>query len=249
MARSVPIVVAAYNDAMVEALRGPLQPFLRSGDEIDLVSGNHNRALSVPTLNRWATDLAVALPAGVRLAAHTSGLDKVMKIAEEAAPSLTSILLDYEPNWDPAFTWEFHSTLSYFDRFSSICRSHGRRAVAYPTGRTIQEPPLQPYGWDYGEIRRHVDDVYPQTQHWATVGSAGWSSAIQRLRSQWSAHGFDAQSLVIQLTLGNHDNGLPASAATARFREALAQGVRRLYLWWSPAAQDELAKLLASLES
>ena len=94
-----------------------------------------------------------------------------------------------------------------------------------------------------------MDDVYPQTQHWATVGSTGWSTAIQRLRSQWVAHGFDPHGLLIQLTLGDRDNGLPSSSAVARFREAVSQGVGRLFLWWNPAVLEDMAKLLETLDS
>ncbi|MCI4373373.1 MAG: hypothetical protein L3K02_07015, partial [Thermoplasmata archaeon] len=177
MPRAVPLVIAAYNEAMVEAIQGPLRGFFRAGDEIDLVSGNHDRPLSVPTLNRWTTDLAGTLPAGVRFAAHTSGLGNATTIASQGVPRLSSILLDYEPNWDPAFTWDFAPSLAHFDQFASACRAAGRRAVAYPTGRPLREVALQGYGWDYGELRRHVDEVYPQTQHWSTVGSAGWSGA------------------------------------------------------------------------
>ncbi len=249
MARTFPIVLAAYSDAMVEALGGPLRPYLRSGDEVDLVSGNHDRPLSVPILNRWTTQLGSILPSGVRFAAHTSGLDKVAAIAENAVPALSSILLDYEPNWDPAFAWEFGATLTHFDRFMAICRAKGRRAVAYPTGRALLEPPLQRWGWDYGEIRRHVDAVYPQTQHWATVGSAGWSEAIQKLRAQWTAHGFDASELQVQLTLGTRDNGLAPQIAIARLREARTQGVGRFYLWWAPDVLEETMKVLRELES
>jgi hypothetical protein len=247
MARSTPLVIAAYNDAMVEALLGALRPYVRPGDEVDLVSGNHDRPLSVPVLNRWVSELQAALPSGVRFAAHTSSLEKVCSIATEAVPALASILLDYEPNWDPAFTWEFGPTLAHFDQFASLCHSRGRRAVAYPTGRPIQEAPLQRYGWDYGELRRHVDEVYPQTQHWATVGSAGWSGALGRLRSQWAAHGFDPRSLVVQLTIGDRDNGLAALGALSRYREAVAQGVGRVYLWWAPGVLEELRILLEAL--
>jgi hypothetical protein len=249
MPRTIPLIFAAYNESMVSALRGPLRPYVHSGDEVDLVSGNHDQPLSVPNLNRWATELAAALPEGVRFAAHTSNLEKVATIATQSLPSLASILLDYEPNWDPEFTWEFAPTLAHFDRLAAVCRSGGRRAIAYPTGRPLQEGPLQRYGWDYGAIRGRVDDVYPQTQHWATVGPAGWSTVLQRLRSQWVAHGFDPRRLVVQLTVGDRDNGLPGSTVFDRFREAAAQGVGRVYLWWAPAFVADMAQLLRALES
>jgi hypothetical protein len=248
MGRHFPLVIAAYNEAMVEALRGPLGTFVRPGDEVDLVSGNRDHALSVPTLNRWATDLSSVLPSGVRFAAHTSSLDKAATIAEQATPVLASILLEYEPQWDPLFTWEAGPSLTHFDQFATLCRARGRRAIAYPTGRPLLEPPLQRWAWDYGEIRKRVDDVYPQTQHWATVGSAGWSGAIQKLRSQWGSHGFDPATLTIQLTLGTRDNGLTAVAAAARLREARSQGVNRVYLWWAPEVLGDVTDFLGVLE-
>jgi len=242
------MVIAAYAPPMVDALLGPLLPFLHPGDEIDLVSGNHDRPLSVPTLNGWATRLASSLPPGVRFAAHTSGLDKVAEIAQSASPRIASILLDYEPNWDPAFIWEFDRTLVHLDQFASLCRAHGRRAVAYPTGRPLAEAALQRYAWDYGEMRRHVDAVYPQTQHWSTVGTPGWTGAIGRLRSQWSAHGFDPATLVLQLTIGDKDNGLLSATALDRYRQASALGMGTFYLWWTPALLDEVRSLLTAVE-
>jgi hypothetical protein len=234
---------------MVDAVGGPLRPFLHAGDEVDLVSGNHDRPLSVADLNRWVARLIAALPPGIRFAAHSSSLAKVDSIAREADPKLASILLDYEPGWDPAFTWEFVPTLSHFDRFAAICHEHGRRAVAYPTGRPILEPPLQRYTWDYGELRGHVDAIYPQTQHWSTVGPTGWSSALRKLGAQWVAHGRDPRERVVQLTLGDRDNGLRTTDALARYQEARAQGVGGLYLWWAPSLLDETLRFLSALDS
>jgi hypothetical protein len=248
MARTASLVIGVYNDSMVDALHGTLRSFLRAGDEVDLVSGNHDHPLSVPTLDRWASGLQEALPAGVRFAAHTSGLNHAAEIATGGAPIFTSILLDYEPNWDPQFTWDFPATLHHFDKFSAICRARSRRAVAYPTGRPLRETALQRYRWDYGELRAHVDGVYPQTQHWATLGSPGWTAAVRRLRSEWSAHGVEPGDLTVQLTLGDRDNGLPAETAIMRYSEAWVLGIRRFYLWWAPSMLDAVTAFLRAID-
>ncbi len=248
MPRSVPLTLAAYSPPMVDAVLGTLRPFLRRGDEVDLVAGNHDRPLSIETLNQWALRLESELPDGVGLLAHTSSLEKVATIATQGAVSLRSVLLDYEPNWDPEFTWEFGSSLAHFDQFASVCRAHGRRAIAYPTGRPLREGRLQAYGWDYGLLRGHVDEVYPQTQHWATLGTDAWTAVLQRLRSQWLAHGQDPRSLTVQLTIGDRENGVPASVALERYREASLASEGRLYLWWSPAVLTEVVSFLRTLD-
>src|SRR5580658_1217750 len=133
--RSIPITIAAYNDAMVEGLTGTLRSYIHPGDEVDLVSGNHDRSLSIATLNAWVDRLARSLPPAIQFAAHTSGLKNAEEIAQRASPQISSILIDYEPKWDPMFTWDFPATLVYFQRFAQVCRSAHRRAIAYPTGR------------------------------------------------------------------------------------------------------------------
>jgi hypothetical protein len=249
MGLPIPLVIAAYNDAMVAGLTGPLHRFLRPNDEVDLVVGNRDHPLSVPTLNRWAEAISTGSPPGVRLAAHTSSLEKVAEVARSADPAVASILLDYEPQWDPSFTWEFAPTLAHFDQFAAICRNSHRQAIAYPTGRPLLEGPLQRYAWDYGEIRRRVDDVYPQTQHWASLGSDRWRQVIERLRSQWARAGLPENRVTVQVTIGNRENGVGSEVATMRVREAVAMGVGRLYVWWAPDVLDETARFLAGVES
>jgi hypothetical protein len=247
--RGVPITVAAYAPPMVDALLGPLLPFLHAGDEVDLVSGNHNRPLSLANLNEWSTRLAHGLPQGVGFAAHTSSLENVRAIVDGADSRIRSVLLDYEPNWDPTFTWDFPATLTHFGEFAELCRAGRRRAVAYPTGRPLREGPLQVYGWDYGALRSQVDEVYPQTQHWAAVGPQEWASAISRLRAEWQRAGHDPGHLTVQVTLGDKDNGLPASTAIERFRAAQLPPTGRLYLWWAPNFVDETVQFLRGVET
>jgi hypothetical protein len=212
-----------------------------------LVSGNDGHPLSVPTLNAWSERLAPALPPGVEFAAHTSGLAKVEEIARTASPRFGAILLDWEPNFDPAFSWDFRSALGVMDRFAAICRAYRRRAVAYPTGRPIQEADLAAYAWDYAEIARHVDEVQPQTQHWASLGAAAWARALARLREQHARAGWDPGRIAVQVTLGEGGNAIPPDQALARWREALAGGVGRLYLWWGPRFLPYLQEFLAAL--
>jgi hypothetical protein len=249
MTRSVPITIAAYNESMVQALLGPLRVFVHAGDEVDLVSGNHDRPLSIPTLDGWVDQLVLAVPEGVRFSAHTSGLDNATTIAAQASPKIESVLLDYEPNWDPEFTWDFAETLIHLDRFTQVCRSRGRSAIAYPTGRPIKEVALQRYRWDYGEMEGHVDEVYPQTQHWSTLDSATWASALEILRSQRRNHALSPTDLVAQLTIGDRENGLAAAPAAQRFREARTGGLGRLFLWWAPTLVGEVQQFLQALET
>ena len=248
MARSVPVSVAAYNDRMVEAIAGPIGTFFRPGDEVDLVSGNGANPLSIADVNGWQERLTGSLPAGTTFSVHTSGLDHAAEAAARAAPPLRSVLLDYEPRYGPEFTWEFRSTLSHLDRFAAKCRRERRRAVAYPSGRPLLEPRRAPRAWDYAEMGRRVDDVYPQTQHWASLGARWWAAAVSRLRSQHAGHGLDPRSIVVQLTIGGTRNGIRWESALARYREVERGGLRRLFLWWSPPYGDDLARFLAALE-
>jgi hypothetical protein len=246
--RNIPVTIAAFNDAMVDSLTGPLRPFVHSGDEVDLVSGNHDRPLSVERLNAWVSRLGQLLPPGVRFSAHSSGLENIAAIVQQASPSIRSILLDYEPNWDPQFTWDFPATVAHFQQFARVCRSGVRRAVAYPTGRPLREIHLQQFAWDYGELYRHVDDVYLQTQHWSTMDSKAWLATLDRLRAQRERSGVTSVPLTVQLTIGDRENGLMAAPALVRYQEAQARGLGRLYLWWAPGLASEVARFLFGIE-
>jgi len=249
MSRAFAVVLAAYSDAMVEGVCSQFTRFLRPGDEVDLVSGNHDRPLALPDLGRWVSELTEALSEEVALDGHTSGLANVAQLAAGAPERIRAILLDYEPNWDPEFTWDLGATQTHFERFAEICRAHGRRAIAYPTGRPLLEPSLQVYGWDYAELARHVDDLYPQTQHWASPGPGRWAAALEKLRGQRSALGRSPRDLTLQLTLGDRLNGITARDAMARVQEAATGGLSRLFLWWAPSSASDVLELLTALNA
>ena len=249
MARSVPVVLAAYNEQMVRAILQHGGAWMRPGDQIDLVSGNSAKPVSVPTLNAWATELAPILGSGVELAAHTAGLSNVEAISAGAAPAFRSIRYDYEPNFEPEFTWDFRATLQLMDRFAQSCRRHERRAVAYPTGRPLREAPLQQYGWDYGEIGRRVDELDPQTQHWASLGPGPWSEIIGRLHEQLARAGQSDSRPNLQLTIGQGGNAIDPDSAVQRFHEAERLGIARLFVWWAPEMEPAVEKFLGALDS
>jgi len=246
--RRFPVTVAAYSDAMVEEIAGPVARRLRSGDEVDLVIGNRDRPLDLATLDRWTSRLSASLPSEVTLLGHTSGLAKAFRLAREAPPAVRAVVLDYEPEYDPEFTWEFGPTRDHFERFAAGVRTTGRRAIGYPTGRPLREGPLQRFGWDYGELASKVDDLYPQTQHWARLGPEAWHAVLERLRSQLGRPGLGLPGGTVQVTLGDSVNAIAGDAAFERIREAEVGGPHRLFVWWSPSHGDELSKLLARLD-
>ena len=94
-----------------------------------------------------------------------------------------------------------------------------------------------------------MDDAYPQTQHWASLGTAAWTSATAKLRAQHARRGLDPHTLVVQLTIGQGGNAIPSGPALERYRDVSREGLRRLYLWWSPPVVDDLSRFLAGIES
>jgi hypothetical protein len=248
MNRRLAIILAVYNDAMIRAVAGLLAPRLRLGDRLDLVVGNRDRPVELATLTRWRAMLGATMPEEAIGTVHTCGERNVALVAHDGPPWVRSVLLDYEPDFDPEFTWELPGTLHHLDRLAGLCRGAGRRAIGYPTGRALLEGPLQAYRWDYGELGRHLDGVYVQTQHWARTGPETWARALGRLREQLGPTLWTTGDVAVQLTLGDGPNAVTVPVAVESYRTAESMGVRQLVLWWAPAFANEVAEFLGGIE-
>lgn len=240
----LPIIINAYNPAGVSLIVDRVSSQLRPGDQVALVNGNGGHRLDETALQLWVSRLVPSLPPGVSVSHHTSGLSNVQLSAASSPPVFSSLLYDYEPNFEPEFTWDFSATASSFRRFAAACRAGHRKAVGYPTGRPILEPDLSPYRWDYGELRACVDQLIVQTQHWARVGFAGWGTALSALETQFSNRGWSVGEVIPQVSIGSGPNAVDAASARLILDDAQRRGVGGIYIWWSPDAVEDLVGLL-----
>jgi hypothetical protein len=238
------VVINAYNSAQVFLIGDRIASRLRPGDAVALVNGNGGHPFEAEQLRLWVGQLAPRLPQGVTLAHHTSGLANVQTSASSSPAECSSLLYDYEPNFEPEFSWDFSSCLTNFRRFADISRGADRIAVGYPTGRAILENGLQAYQWDYGQLRACVDRLIVQTQHWAHVSADVWSSALSKLQVQYEARGFSADQLFPQVSIGGGPNSVDEPVARGVLEEAQRRNVAGIYIWWSPEAISGLESLL-----
>jgi hypothetical protein len=239
-----PAVINAYNSAQVSLIIDQVAPRLRPGDQVALVNGNGGHSLDEGQLRQWVDQLVPHLPHGVTLCHHSSGLSNV-EMSATATPSMcSSLLYDYEPNFEPEFTWDFASTLECFGKFATICHRANRQAVGYPTGRAILETGLLAYRWDYGQLRTCVDRLIVQTQHWAHLGAGAWNTALSKLQLQFSARGWSPEQIIPQVSIGGGPNAVVGSMARVVLEDAVRRGVGGVYVWWSPDAISDLVELL-----
>jgi hypothetical protein len=240
----LPVIVNVYNSQQASLLLDRVAARLRAGDVVALVNGNGGRPLDQGLLQRWVQDLSPQLPEGVAVSHHTSGLENVQRSAKGSPLVCSSLLYDYEPAFEPEFSWDFASTLNCFRNFASTCRQAHRQAVGYPTGRAILETDLLAAQWDYGELRACVDRLIVQTQHWAHLGWTAWDSALAKLEAQFLNRGWNAQQLSVQISIGSGPNAVDGSTARAFFEDAGRRALGGVYLWWSPEAITDLVGLL-----
>lgn len=237
-------MVNAYNTAQVSLVIDQVAPRLLPGDQVALVNGNGGHPLDLEQLREWVSNLQPHLGAGVSVSHHTSGLANVQQSASTAPTECTSLIYDYEPNFESEFSWDFPSTLDRFEKFVAISHQAHRQAVGYPTGRALLETDLLPYRWDYGRLRVTVDRLVVQTQHWAHLGVDAWNRAVSTLQTQFRAHGVGMDQIVAQVSIGSGPNAVDGSAARTFLEDATQRGMGGLYIWWSPDAISDLLRLL-----
>jgi hypothetical protein len=226
------LIVQAYNAEQVDYLANTVAPHLRPGDIVDLVVMQTGDPAVV---NGWYSTLSAVLP-GVEYAAHAAGLANIRTLVAGLNPGVPRVLYDYEPNFEPEFTFDFPTTLSNFEQFASIVRSAGFKAIGYPTGRGLKN------GWDYGKIAVELDGVWDQTQGSLTGGISGFQTDVQKLLGQLSAQGFSPRNydFVCQATVGTGGNAVPPALTAQAMQYLAAQGFPKGYVWWSLADEADL---------
>jgi hypothetical protein len=236
----------AFNPGQVDEILGPDLPYVSAGDTIDLGAHFLNNTPDIPVLNAWANQLHAALPSGVNLTARVESLANVRLAAEGLSPYFSGIAVDYEPDTSffPNWTWNFSTALSYYENATAICHSYGRLAIAYPTGRPLNESDLEPYHWDYARIAAVVDAEKIETQSWAAPSD--WAIATAKLVSEFAQDDVSLARLTVQITVGlaGHDvNVVNASDAISDIDLALDRSIDGIYLWGETGAANRSALL------
>lgn len=248
-----PLIISAYSQIQIDELIADKSAgYFCSQYVIDMVSGNDNSTVSLSNLQTWSQNVLDRFPsftAAANLFCQTAGLTNVNTIVEDLNPThgCGTILYDYEPGYEPEFSWNFTTTLHNMGKFSTDVTTNAKygtfSAWGYPTGRPVLEKDLEPYNWDYarlispiGGYADHPVDQAIQTQRYAS-SPTNWSLAIEKLITQYKGEGIPISHLVVQVTLGTTGNGVSASTAysdyTALVRDLGGKLPTYFYVWWS----------------
>lgn len=232
------ITFAANSTAEVTSLITTDKPYIEAGDSFDLDSGSPSTMpLNVTAINYWASLLRATYP-DAAIYAHTSGLAHYTTLAEEASANISGIYYDYEPRYEPEFTWNFTQTLSEFANVTAIAHAHHLLSIGYPTGRPLAKAKFQSYQWDYGTLAGTVDQLVVQTQVYCHDRTAAFENAVRILLDQYAIAGV-AASPTVQVTIGNNSTLTPNQVSPHQAYECAQvltnHGLHTLYLWWGPS--------------
>jgi hypothetical protein len=249
---ATPIILAPQttDSSTLGAISGTFAPYLIPNDTIMLSSGapESNGTPSAAALNDAMSSLRPALPGGIHFEARTAGLTNVEDLVTGGLSSAFSgVVYDYEPGFEPEFTFNFTSTLSNFRMFAAICQEHGYAAFGYPTSQPLTTPGDAIYDWNYGAIANTtgVADLQVQLQGAAHAGTTQWQMALGNLIHQYAENGLPPRALAVQLTLAVGDpNVVSVASAYTDFEYAVERGVGAIVLWWNSAAESEVQELL-----
>lgn len=247
---SLSITFAANSSAEVETLLTTLRPYVEPGDAFDLVSGSPaSSPLNVANLDRWAAELRSAFP-GDAVYAHTAGVAHFGEVAAGVGPNVSGIYYDYEPGFEPEFTFNFSQTLAHFANVTAIAHTYGVLSIGYPTGRPVLDSSLAAYDWNYATLAGSVDRLVVQTQTYCKEGAPSYAAALEQLLGQYDGAGRTDRPNV-QITIGNATTSLPNGVTAAPAYDCAAQlaplGWHTVYLWWDLGAVGELTEFLQDI--
>lgn len=231
-----------YNPQGLAALCGPLSPYVRPDDTVMLVSGNVDKALSVPWLGASLGTVRPHFPQ-VRTVAATAGREHLGVLAASGLP-VDGLVYIYEPGFAnvPEFSWEAAATERALEDAAARAHAGGYPLVFKPTGRPLLQRPLARHGWDYGRLAARCDALFVQTQTYCPAGT--FADALAKLAHACAAH---LETTYVQVTVdAGARNGVPPAQAAACLRSA-AQPFAGATLWWSPRFVVEARRCLELL--
>lgn len=227
--------------------------YISAGDEFYIAMGvKPPTDTTISELQNWVQSLRQVFPQN-KIVASTSGLLNLdslgRKISRNAYldSNVYCLSYDYEPGFEPEFSWNLDSTLMALDSARQIAHEYGKQLMTAIIARSLLadwNPPgtdFNPTGelWNYDSIRTNVDILEVQTQgfaHWGLTHNEGLSiydEALDTLLSQ--LHG---AAFVPQLTFGTTSNGISAQNVYDAVNETYKRGIRKVVLWQVAGAEE-----------
>ena len=244
------ITFAATDGQEVQTLLTNVSPYILPGDSFDVLAGNDgNITSSVRNVDRGSSDLHAAFP-DAKIFVHTSGILSYSELAPHMDANITGMSYDYEPGYEPEFTFNFSKTVDNFANVSRIAHEYGLESVGYPTGIPLLSAYLDTYDWDYGKLGRTVDQLFIQTQLFCQLSPTDYARVVSVVLDQYAAAGVFARPY-FQISIGNATTDLPhgvtAPTAYACAQQLESLGVHTLYLWWDEGGLPDLLQFLSDI--
>jgi hypothetical protein len=237
-------------DAGASLLAGGYAHYVRWADRFDLSNGNPDNHyyvnVNLALVNHWLSLVDQRWSGGMKIL-HTSGYRNAAYAAHYASSRIAAISEDWEPNFEPEFTFTFSTVLSWAGKLASVSHTYHRQAWFFVTGRGLDQFSST---WNYGRLAQRLDHVTVQTQancyHIRT--SCDMSCAMQRLVSQFRQYGQPLSKLTVVVSVPPEYNAVSPSAAAGCVRTALAYGIPQAEAYWSPSiAPWNYASMLSGL--
>ena len=249
------VIIPIYNTQGFNQTVNTLAQLAPSTTTFMLVSGNMDKALDIPWVERTAKDLKGRFPSCTVVAA-TAGLAHARLLSTHVASPIEGVVYIYEPNFanEPEFTWDFGATLESFATVKRLAHANNLRAIGKPTGRPLYQKYLYKHGWDYAALSAEVDELFVQTQTYCKKGSVAFAGALERLVSQLATRQGAKSPVSVQISVDPASrNGVDAASSRACL-ESVAEHTRKgelagVMVWWSPRYTGEAAACLETLNA
>lgn len=119
-------------------------PFLQPGDYFVVRLG---RLLAQPAKAKAVLQALQTLAPQVHLILLVNGEGQMLEALPFLPPFVHWVADDYEPGYDPAFSWNEQDTAREIRLLSSLAAESGVRLVMVPTAQTLWDPHLVPWNW------------------------------------------------------------------------------------------------------
>lgn len=200
----------------------------------------------IPGLHNLVAQLKQSFPHN-DIIAGVSGLSTLDSLAATVASDsllnadVTWLNYDYEPNFEPEYTWNFDTTLMIMDSAAQIAHKYGKPLMTSPTSRPLLSNSMlseEGQKWNYYDIFKQVDVLNVQTQASAKSGTTtGYVNALDTLIAQFNG----GTDFIPQISLGTGGNGTTAQNAYD-CAEVTEQKSISCLLIWAGAAQEPMTQ-------
>ena len=227
--------------------------FISAGDEFYIAMGvKPPTDTTISELQVWVRNLRKTFQHN-KIISSTSGLLNLDSLGEMISrnayldSNIYCLSYDYEPGFEPEFSWDLDSTLMALDSAREIAHEHGKQLMTAIIARSLLadwNPPGTDYNptgelWNYDSIKAHVDILEVQTQgfaHYGLTHNEGLSlygEALDTLVAE--LHG---TAFAPQLTFGTTSNGISAQNVYDALNETYKKGIDQVVLWQVAGAQE-----------